>query len=173
MQQKTLIEIGQVVRPRGLKGEVKVLAYSDSPDRFLELEYVYLRDHAGLRKLKIQSAGNDGVHAFVRLDGIDTQQRARELVGRELFIEDSQMRPLDEGEFYQRDLLGCRVEDPTGKRIGKVSDLMEVPQGLLLVIDPGEGLIPFQPEFVTRVDPGQKLIQVDLPPGLIGDTGLQ
>lgn len=170
MQQKKLIEIGRVVRSRGLAGELKVLMYSDSPERILDLEYVYLSRASGVSRIRIMNAREDGVHAYITLESINDPKEAKALVRAELFIDDSQLRPLSEGEYYQRDLMDCQVLNEAGQVLGQVDDLLEVPQGLLLAIKPGGGLIPFREEFVLRVDLEQKQIHVQLPSGLLEAT---
>ncbi len=171
------IEIGRILKTRGLKGELKVLPYTDSPQSLCELAFLHIQDQTEqFERVNILQARVSGTTAFLRLEGIDTREQAQRLVGRELFIEPSQMRPLAEGRYYQRDLLECEVCGVDGTRLGVVTDLMDVPQGSLLVVklsDPepertdDEALIPFIPEFVRAVDLDQKRITVDLPEGLI------
>ncbi len=175
--QQNYIEFCRVLKTRGLKGEIKVLPYNDSPESLQDIAFLHIQiqpqqyDRRDILKRNVSGAA-----VFLFLDGITSLEQAQALVGKDLFIQQSQMREPEEGKFYQRDLLQCEVKTINGERLGIVRDLMDLPQGTLMVLklsDPDperksdEALIPFIPEFVQEVDLVARIITVDLPAGLI------
>jgi 16S rRNA processing protein RimM len=175
--QQDYVEFCRVLKTRGLKGEIKVLPYNDSPSSLQDIAFLHIQLlPQQFERHDILKRNISGAAVFLFLEGINSIEQAQELVGQDLFIQQSQMRLPEEGKVYQRDLLQCEVRTVAGQRLGLVRDLMDLPQGLLLVLqlsDPDperksdEALIPFIPEFVQEVDLKAKIIIVDLPEGLV------
>jgi 16S rRNA processing protein RimM len=77
-----------------------------------------------------------------------------------------QRAPLDPGEYFQSELIGCEVFDrQSGERIGRVTDWEDGGGAGLLVID-GHLMIPFARSICLEIDPDSRRIAVELPPGL-------
>ena len=104
--------------------------------------------------------------ANVRFADFDTQRRAEELVGKELYMELADEEG-DEDEFYMEDLIGFSVE--VGKMRGVVTDYYDSDMNPLLGIDFGEGerLIPAAEEFIVRIDFERQKMKMILPEGLL------
>jgi len=104
-----------------------------------------------------------------KFKGIDTISAAEELAGAEVSIPMDQRAPVEEGEYYQSDLVGCEVFDPDGRRLGMVEGWQETGGTPLLVVrraDGGEILIPFANSICTRIDIAGRRVEVKLPEGL-------
>lgn len=103
--------------------------------------------------------------ANVRFADFDTQRRAEELVGKELYMELADDE--DDDEFYMEDLIGFKVE--CGKLRGVVTDYYDSDMNPLFGIDFGEGerLIPAAEEFIVRIDFERKKMKMILPEGLL------
>ena len=103
--------------------------------------------------------------ANVRFADFDTQRRAEELVGKELYIEHDDED--DDDEYYMEDLIGFSVE--VGKMRGVVTDYYDSDMNPLLGIDFGEGerLIPAAEEFIVRIDFERQKMKMILPEGLL------
>ncbi len=98
--------------------------------------------------------------------GVDTISTAELLVGSEVRVPLEQRTPLDPGEFFQDDLVGCQVIDRrTGQPLGTVSGWEDGGGAGLLVLDDGS-LIPFARPICVEIDPAAKRIVVELPEGL-------
>ena len=84
-----------------------------------------------------------------------------------------QLRRLAPGEYYQYQLVGCRVEDLQGRSVGVVRGVWETGAPDVLVIEGDDGveqLIPCAPEILREVDAEGRRIVIDAPPGLLVDT---
>ena len=105
----------------------------------------------------------------LRLAGLGTREHARAWSGARVSIAHALLRPLPEGEYYQRDLIGLAVRTPDGRHVGHVQEIW--PTGghdLLVVATSGEPvLVPAVEPVLTRVDLAAREIWIDPPAGLI------
>lgn len=154
------IKIGKIVNVRGLKGEVKVYAYTEAPERFEELDYIYVGQDAH----EIEKVTYHKGMPVLKLSGIDTVDAAQKVRNRDVFIDKDQVRPLEEGEYLIIDLIGCEVVDSKQGVIGTLVDILtHTAQHVYVVKTPtGEKLIPAVAEFVKKIDLAQRRIEVEL-----------
>jgi len=110
-----------------------------------------------------------GGQLIFKFKGVDTISEAERLVGADVSIPFYQRPAPPEGEYYQSDLLGCEVFDPTGRLLGVVSDWQETAGTPVLEVrtpEQKEMLIPFAKSICTKIDPEHHRIEVMLPEGL-------
>ena len=165
-----LVAIAKIARPRGLKGEVVADILTDFPERFESLDLVTAIATDGKRReLKIEKSWLQSGRVVLKFAGHDSADDAERLRDLEICIEESDVRELDEGEFFDWQLEGCRVETLDGDAIGSVTKLMRTGGTELLVVADGakEYLIPFAESICVEVDVEEKLVKVDLPEGLL------
>jgi 16S rRNA processing protein RimM len=124
--------------------------------------------HGDGRVLVIESARGHHDRLLIRFEGILDRDGAVGLRGP-LYVSEEEMRELDEGEFWQRDLIGCEIVDTAGNRIGIIDEVIDGPaQDLLRVVtDSGTGFIPLVDAIVKNIDVVAKQVVVDPPPGLL------
>ena len=113
---KTII-IGKIIKPQGIKGEIKVLPIADSPDVFTSLGKVYI-DSAEYKIISSRIA--DGVYLVLR--GIADRNSA-ELLRDKLIYADREDIILPENRWFVADILGCSVFFEDGAELGKVTDI--------------------------------------------------
>ncbi len=103
---------------------------------------------------------------LIRIAGIDDANAAEALVGAQLIIarEDA---PLNAGEYFDEDLVGCRLLDEAGIERGVVVDVLHYPNQDLLVIGAARALLPLIAAFIASVDVTRKEIRVTVPAGLL------
>ncbi len=183
-QSQDWIEIGTIVAPQGVRGEVRVYPDSDFPERF---------EVPGLRWLQAPKTTGDpqpiqllegrnlpGKRLYIlRLEGIDDRTQAENLRGYKLLVPVSDRPILDEDEYHVVDLINTEVfHQETGELIGVVVDLFVAGHDLLAVqlanapMNPKKKLmstvlIPFVQEIVPVVDLEAGRIEVLPPPGLL------
>ncbi len=157
------ILLGVVVAPYGLKGEVKVKPLSDIFERQMGfVKKVLLYKGMSKKELELESFKRAGNLFILKFKGIDERDSSETLVNGEIWIEKSKAAPLEEGEFLFDDLKGCRVVDLSGKSLGTVVDVLEMPSSHVLVVnkDGKEVLVPFISQFVKDVDVEKKKIVI-------------
>lgn len=166
----SLIESGQIVGTHGLRGDFKVRPLSGDPAPLLSADEVFLRLPDGrLHKAKPlrQSLHKGGV--LLRLDGFESLTAVEGLKGCRIFIDRELLPELDNDEFYWHQIEGARVVDRQYGEIGHLKSMFTTAAHDTWVVEgaAGEVMIPVVAEFVIAIDSEQKLIEVDLPAGLI------
>lgn len=168
MKQKTL-QVGQVVNTHGLRGEVKVVPWTDAPDVFEEFDHVYADIKKEKTTLKIQGIKYQKANLIVKFEGIDHIEEAEKLKNLTLYVDREQLGEPEEG-YYICDLLGCTVETDEGAVLGKVVDVFPTGSNDVYVVRPAEGkdiLLPVIDDVILSVDIEQEKIVVHLLEGLV------
>ena len=164
------IAVGIIRRAHGIRGEVSVEPWTDSPDRFRELRTVTLVSPDEVEELttEIESSRDHGGRALVKFSGIDSPEATRALHGWTIEIPESDARKLAPDEYFLHDLVGLTLIDREGKTRGVVKEAYEGGGGLLLnVAGPkGQFEVPFAKSICTEIDLPGKRIVVDLPAGI-------
>ncbi|MEO6695528.1 MAG: ribosome maturation factor RimM [Ignavibacteria bacterium] len=177
LDQKNFISIGKIVKPIGIKGNLKVIYFTDFPERFNKLDKIKLFDETK-DEFVINKINNEfdfvisDVRLFdkyvnMRFEGYDNINISKELVPLVLMIHENDRVKLTEG-YYVYELTGLDVYDKD-KFIGKVGKITNYGSGDLLSITENgkEILIPYKNEFVTNINIKSKRIDVDLIEGFL------
>lgn len=158
------LQIGEIVRPQGIRGEVKLRAMSSDEGRYAQLESVYLLvkgQHVEYKVIKGRCAGG---FAVLQLDGIKDRNAAEALRGVKVFVDRAHAIELDEDENFIVDLIGLEAVDTQGNAIGKLTDVLS-PNSIcdVYVFDTprGEMMIPALRRVVTEVNLDEKKIVLD------------
>ena len=155
--------IGQVLRPQGIKGLVKVRPDTDDPNRFLDLETVFVRQGEGYLEMPVEeiSVREDGV--YLRLNGAQDRDAAEKQRNLMLYVDRAHAVELSEDETFICDLIGCRVVDSQGNELGKVADVLQPGGNDVYVIKTpkGEMLLPALKHVIPTVDVQKGEITVD------------
>ena len=165
-----LVIVARAVRPRGLKGEIVAELLTDFPDRFEDVEELVLVSPKGKRTTKrLEDYWFQNDRVVLKLAGYDDVEAAKELVGVEFAVPESERVPLPADHYYDWELEGCTVK-VGGESIGKVNSVLKTGGAEILVVidDSGkERLIPLADSIVVEVDAGGKTIVIDPPEGLL------
>jgi 16S rRNA processing protein RimM len=162
-----MVTIGVVVKPQGRKGEVLVAPLSDRPDRFTSLRRVFVPapGGAGARAVGVTDRWPHKGRMVLKLESVDSIDEAERYRGVELRIGEDELDALPAGSYYHYQLKGLKVEDPQGRPLGTVADVLvtggDAP--VLVLRGPrGEVMIPMAEAFIRQVDlEGGRLVAVD------------
>ena len=156
--------LGVVIAAHGIRGEVKVKTFTESPDGLGA--YGPLTTEAG-RTLEIDSLRpTKADEAVVGFAGIDDRNAAERLKGRSLYVPRSALPAPDEGEFYLTDLIGLRAEDGAGVALGAVKAVHNFGAGDVLEIEFSDGktdYVAFTDANVPTVDIAGGRVVIVLP----------
>lgn len=167
------VEVGRILGPHGVRGEMAVESFSDAPDRFSPGSGLWLVPRVGApRRVTVVSSRPHRGAVLVHLDGVDDRDEVEPLRGARVEVERHEVPDPPEGTYYFFQLIGCRVHDAREGDLGEVTDVMEDGGGVLLVVAGAERelLIPFVRAMVRRVVPaedGTGLIEIELPEGFL------
>jgi 16S rRNA processing protein RimM len=158
----SLIEIGVVGAPFGVRGWVKLRSFTDPPDRLLEHRNLKLRLGGAWRCYSVEASGRTGAQLRVKLTGVEDRDGAQALRGAQVAVSRRELPPRASKEYYRADLIGCEVVNLKGIRLGVVQHFVEVPAHALMVVrGEREHWVPAVPEHVRRVDLEARRIIVD------------
>jgi 16S rRNA processing protein RimM len=164
------IALGVIRKPHGVRGEASIEAWTGTPERFEELDRVFLvsPDERDAREAPVESVRIHGGRPLVKFGGIDSPEEVRDLRNWTIEIPESEARPPEEGEYFLHDLVGLRLVDAAGNEQGDVVDAYETGGGVLLDVQRGgkRFSVPFAAAICTRIDLPSKTITVDLPEGI-------
>jgi len=164
------ITIGRVLKPWGIKGEVKIETLTDFPERFKNLRRVFLESPSGKEICAEISAVRyvDGV-PYLLIAGYDTPEKSRTLNGWFIRIPREEKVPLPEGSYYWFELIGMEVVSEAGEQLGTIADIFETGSNDVYVVKRGrkEIYIPATREVVRQVDKAANRMVIHLMDGLM------
>ena len=163
------MEIGEIVKPQGLRGDMKARSYLDSEDILQGLDEVFIRktgQEAVLHRLrKLQTKKN---FIFLELEGIQDIDAAATLVGGRILVPSQRLKKLPEGEYYWRDLIGLEVVTEDGEALGRVESVFPTGSNDVYVCRGGrrEILLPAIGDVMREIDIEKGVMVVRLLEGL-------
>lgn len=165
-----LLHVADVVGTHGLRGDLKVRAHSGDPSVLLTVAEVMLETPTGAVMVVPVSRQipHKGV-ALLRLKGFASIELAESLVGCKVRIPESALPELDDDEYYWEELSGLQVIDRHYGDLGRLVRMFTTAAHDTYVVEGayGEVLIPAVKEFVVAIDLEQRVVEVDLPVGLV------
>ena len=147
--------VGKVLKPQGIKGEIKAEIITSFPEHFTKLTQLYINEDARWQAWSVESVRLTGRFVYIKFTGIRTRNEAEKLRNRELYIEKSELLPLEKDAFYIHDLIGLDVLDEAGRRLGSIEEVENYPANDVYVMrgtDGGEYLIPAVKDVVLQID---------------------
>lgn len=165
------ILIGRVTSAVGLKGEVKVYSYAESPDRFKKLKTVIVDGgRSGLSERKVIHARMQGHMVVLLLEGAEDRNAAERMRGADIYMREDQLEPPEPGRHYIRDLIGLAVvNDADGRKIGVLRDILTDRPQNIYVVKREKGpdiMIPGVDQFIREISEDRGEIRVTLIEGM-------
>ncbi|MBD5560873.1 MAG: 16S rRNA processing protein RimM [Clostridia bacterium] len=131
-------ELGRVLKPQGIKGEIKAELYTDDPGRVSDLEAVYFEEDGAYVPVAVRRARTDGRCGFLFLEGVHDRDQAEKLRGRTFFIDRAHAAPLPEGAYYISDLVGLPVF-LDGRQLGSLGEILQTGTKDIYVVELEDG----------------------------------
>jgi 16S rRNA processing protein RimM len=151
--------IGEVLKPQGIRGELKIKTFTDAPEDVKAFKTVYIDDVA--YKILSFRVGTDGA-AYVGLRGIPDRNAAELFRGKKLEGERDDAPPLEEGQYYIIDVIGCSCETEDGEILGTVVDISNLSSDIYTIEKAGKKILfPAVKGVVKQVDIANKKLIVD------------
>ena len=160
--------IGRLQKSHGVRGEITLRLMTDFPERIRRGKVIYVGSDFQPNKITGTRWKNDLL--LLKLEGFDSPESVRELVGKEIFSAVKDLPSLSEGRYYHHQLIGMRVFEGE-EDLGVLAAIMETGANEVYIIDQADGqelLIPAIPEVILKVDLEQKRLEVRLLEGLRG-----
>ncbi len=162
MEKQQYIEAGKIVNTHGVRGEVKIQVWLDSPEFMRRFKTLYI-DSKPVRLLS--SRAHKGF-LIAMLDGVEDINAAMSLKNKTVYIDRADAK-LKKGEYFLRDIIGSRVETENGELVGTLEDILETPASSVYIVrGEAEHMIPAVPEFILNTDAENGIITVRLIEGM-------
>lgn len=164
MTDQTLIRVARVAGAFGVKGEVRISAFTEDPKTLLAHKALLKAD--GSPGLTLLSGRAQKDNLIARVEGIETPEAADALRGLQLFIPRDALPEPEEDEFYLTDLIGLAAVSPTGEALGRIKAVRDFGAGDILEIQPPAGQtwwVAFTRDAVPTVDIAGGKVVVDRP----------
>jgi len=164
----SLIELGVVGAPFGVRGWIKIRSFTDPPERLLQHRVLQLGRGDAWSTHTIESSGRSAGQLTAKLSGIADRDQAQALRGAQVCVPRSELPQRDDKDFYRADLIGCEVTNLAGVRLGVVRHFVETPAQVLMVIRGDlEYWVPAVPQHLRRVDLSARRVTVDWDDGAV------
>jgi 16S rRNA processing protein RimM len=163
MAERGFLILGRVLKPHGVRGEVKVACYADSWGPFRAVSQVWVGPPEGpFHAVRLEGAEERDRAVVLRLAGVTTPEEAARLVGYEVTIPRADAPPPPEGVFYHFDILGLEVVEGD-RSLGTVCEILETPAHDVYVIRGpiSKWLLPATRVHIRRIDPAAGRIEIE------------
>lgn len=157
----------KIVNTHGIRGEVKAVYYTDSPQFFEDIKNVFL----GEEEYSLTGSRAHKGAVLLKLSGVDSIDEAEKLVGKEIFAKREEAC-LPEGQFFIVDIIGCTVKDESGSVIGQIEDVFPTGSNDVfetLLPSGKKAYIPNIHDVVKHIDTDKKEVVIHVMEGLIDD----
>lgn len=172
--ERGLVFVGRVVRPHGIRGDLKTVPYTDEPEQFKQFKSVFVEKSGEngkwfeIEKVRFQQKG-----IILKLSGVDDRNDAETFRGSVLRVRASVLPEPVLSENSLLRIVGFSVISSSGENIGRVEDVLQTSAQNVLVVNCGgkEILIPAVDAFLTEINLMEGMIVIDPIDGLLdGDA---
>ena len=154
--------IGTVLKPQGIRGEVKIKPYAARVEMFSSWKNLYLEDHGAWTPVPLKVTRIHDGFVYAVLSGSTSADDAEAFRGRDLYIDRAHAAPPEDGAVYIADLIGCEAEDEEGNPVGILTDVLQygTVDTWVLRTTPGTLMAPALLSVFPEVDPASGKIRV-------------
>jgi 16S rRNA processing protein RimM len=165
---KDKICIGKIIGVHGIKGEIKVKPLTDEPDRYYDLENIYINKNEHTTEYIIEKVRMHKHNILLLLKEVKDRNIAELLINGDIYINENERIELKENEYFVTDLIGSSVYEKDDFKLGEIIDVIET--GAVDVISikgaKKDYLIPFQKQYFSEIDINNNKIVVNIPEDL-------
>ena len=164
--------VGEILRPHGVRGEVRMRVLTDFPDRLSSLDRIYIgksSDDRQLAEVGLIRVRFNKQYALLTLDGIRTRNEADRLRSKLVMIDTADAAPLEQDQYYLFQLIGLTVV-ADGRELGVITDVLQTGANDVYVLatkNQGEVLVPAHQETIDSIDFESGVVTMTLPEGLL------
>lgn len=157
-----MVVMGQIVAPYGIKGWIKVRAFTGRLDALLDYPSWWVGKEGDWRECEVLEAHVQGKTVVAEIEGCSSRNESERMKGVQIAVPRDMLPAAGENEYYWNDLIGLEVFNLEGEKFGKVESILETGANDVLVVKNGnEHLIPFIGQYVHEVDLENKRVLVD------------
>jgi len=170
MQKEECFYLGKIVKKYSFKGELLVKLDTDDPEIYTQMESVFVEKGKNLIPFFIErSSLHKSTLLRVKFEDVNNDEDADPLLKCDLYLPLAFLPELDDDKFYYHEIIGYTVEDLNFGKVGIITGVNDSTTQVLFEIDRDgkEILIPLIDDFIKNVDKENKVMQLEVPKGLI------
>lgn len=167
---ENFLEIGQIVNSYGLKGQMKIVPFTDDITRYDELKTIYIEVNKQLKEYKIEQVKYHKNNVLIKLEGVDDINDTEQFKNCFVKIDRKNAVKLPEDTYFIVDLIGIEVFTEENVLLGKIVDIFPTGSNDVYVVKDELGkqiLLPAISEVIKNVDISNKKMIVNLIKGLV------
>jgi 16S rRNA processing protein RimM len=176
LSEPDFLAVGKILRPHGVRGELKIAILTHYPDWLSTLDVIYLGNAPdqfdNVTEYELVGTRRHRNHLLIKLKGVLDRNAADLLRQKFVMIRLDQSIPLEDDEFYTFEILGMAVYTDRGDYLGDVKEIMETGANDVFILEGGPHgtlLIPDTEEVIQAIDPDTRQIVITPLPGLLPD----
>ncbi len=171
LHEQQFVEVGFVRKAHGYKGEVKIAVEEPFEEDILNSPFLFIGMDGFMVPFKINSV-NTTKDIIIRFDRMDSSSETERIIGKNLFLLEHDIIHAKEhlgNQNLVNKFIDYQIHDKQSNATFSINDIREFPQQIMAVIElkGRELLVPFNDEFIERIDERRKVIYMDLPEGLL------
>ena len=164
--------IGKIVKPFGIRGEVKIYPITDSLLRFKDLRHAYMQNGSLYDRYEVNHVRLSTEFVLLKFKGLESRTDAEKFRDKYIYVDRENAVELEDSSYFYYDLLDCKVITTEGALVGMVCDVQNAGSCDVYFVrtqskDENELLIPAVSSVVKNIDIKKKEITIDLIDGLL------
>lgn len=164
-EQKSRVLLGEITGVHGIRGDILVRAYTGAPEAIAS--YGPLTDQSGTRNFSLAVVRVTDKGIVAKINGVTDRTAAEALRGTKLFVTRDRLPEPEAAEYYHADLIGLKAVADDGNELGRIVSVQNFGAGDLLELKPlsdsATEFIPFEDEWVPRIDLGTGTVVINRP----------
>ena len=162
-------QLGKIIKTYSYRGEMVIHLETDNPRNYASMEMFFMNIEDSLVPWFISHIDIRGDLATVKVHDIDELEKAREFVGRSIYLPIEKLGALKGEEFYFHEVIGFKAVDKNHGDIGQVVEILDrMEQEIIRIIkDNKEILVPLTKEMISKIDRKNQILYLNTPNGLI------
>ena len=128
------IILGKMGAAYGIRGWLKVFSSTEDAESIFDYQPWFIQRAGQWQQVELEGWKHHNQDLIIKVKGIDDRDAAAQLTNCEIQVDSTQLPALDNGEYYWKDLMGCKVVNVEGYELGKVVDMMETGSNDVLVV---------------------------------------
>lgn len=160
--QSDWVVIGRFGRPQGLKGFVRVISFTETPNNILDYTPWHVDIRGVWQPIKITDVESHAKFILVQIEDYSQREQVALLTNCNIAVQYHQLPALPKNDYYWRDLIGMQVTNQDGHLLGVVTEMLATGSNDVLIITGDKRyLVPYLPgEFVVKIDAEKRMIHV-------------
>ncbi len=170
MTKTDCFQLGYIAKLHGFKGEVSLFLDVSEPEKYKKLDKLYIEINQQLQPFFVERMKMVAPpFAIIKLQQVDSDEQARKLLRKGVFLPAEALPELDDKHFYDHEIIGFTAVDANAGTIGEITDVIELGKSVLLQVDRSgkEVLIPMMDGLVQKVDRKARRLHIQAPEGLL------